>query len=124
MIRAHFYKNDRTGALTLKVTGHSGAANRGEDLVCAAASILMMTAAQDAHDLYTDGRLKEKPYLKLKSGRGKVEMVPTDAAAAEALHTLFIIQKGFLVLAANEPRFVKVRPFIIHSGDTAPETGA
>lgn len=120
MIKAHFYKDRKSGALALTVKGHSGAANRGEDLVCAAASILTMTAAQEAHDLHEDGRLTEKPLIKLASGRAKIEMIPKPDAAAEALHALYILQKGFAVLAANEPKFVKLRPFVIKD-DTADE---
>lgn len=118
MIKAHFFKDAKTGALNLRVKGHSGAANRGEDLVCAAASILTMTAAQAVFDLYAEGRTEGKPLIKLASGRARIAITPKPDAAAEALHALFIVQKGFAVLAGNEPDFVKLRPFVIKD-DTA-----
>lgn len=113
MIRAKFRVDDKTGALKMSVRGHAGSAKKGEDLVCAAASILAYTAAQDVTDLHRDGRLKEKPKVKMQSGRTTIEALPKDDAYAETLHTLFVIQKGFVLLAANQPKYVTVAPFEI-----------
>jgi len=108
MIRAKFSIQGRT--LKMVVRGHANAAKPGEDLICAGASMLAFTAAQDVSDLADAGRLEEKPVIKLQSGRTILELTPKEDAYAEALHTMFVIQKGFVVLAANNPHYVKVTP--------------
>ena len=111
MIRAKFAQDPKTGALKMSVRGHANAGKKGEDLVCAAASILAYTAAQDVTDLKNDGRLSKTPVLKMQSGRTMIEATATGDAFGELLHTLYIVQKGFVLLAANNPKYVRVSPF-------------
>lgn len=111
MIKAKFRHDKDTHELTMRVTGHSGAAKRGEDLICAAASILAFTAAQEITDLYADGRLEGRPEIRKGSGRMVITVLPKPDAYAEVLHALYILQKGFVLLAANNPKYVKVSPF-------------
>lgn len=109
MIKAKFKAED--GKLTMTMRGHSGAAERGKDLVCAAASMLAFTAAQDIIDHANAEDLQEMPKMHVAPGKVEIEVVPKEEAYAEILHTLFLIQKGLLVLQANHPKFVKVSPF-------------
>jgi len=111
MIRAKFSQDPKTGALKMRVRGHANAGKKGEDLVCAAASILAYTAAQDVTDLKNDGRLSKKPVIKMQDGRTMIEAAATGDAFGELLHTLYIVQKGFVLLAANHPQYVRVTPF-------------
>jgi uncharacterized protein YsxB (DUF464 family) len=108
MIRAKFSVQGKT--LKMSVRGHANAAKKGEDLICAGASMLAFTAAQDVRDMADAGRLEEKPVINLQDGRTILELTPKEDAFAEALHTLFIVQKGFVVLAANNPKYVRVKP--------------
>lgn len=109
MIKAKF-KRDENG-LTMTVRGHARSAEKGQDLVCAAASILAYTAAQDVTDAYRNGMLKGEPKVAFSEGKAEIDVSPKDEHFAEVLHTLFVVQKGLLLLAANNPTFVKVTPF-------------
>jgi len=112
MIRATFGKSDKERALVLTVKGHAGYADKGKDVVCAAASILALTAAQDAEDAYGAGKLTGKPLIKLRDGSTRIVLqCRDDDAYAELLHTFFIIQKGFLCLERAAPASVKTAAF-------------
>ncbi len=112
MIRAKFGKSDRARALVLTVKGHANYDEKGKDIVCAAASILALTAAQDTEDAYAAGKLAGKPEIKLKDGATRiVAQAGTDEAYAELLHSFFVIEKGFLCLQRASPAHVKVAAF-------------
>lgn len=114
MIKAVF-RVQGDNEIYMKVTGHAGAGPAGHDLVCAAASILAFTAAQDAADMHRDGRMREEPKIKLRHGCTTIRVKPKDDAYAELLHTFFVVQKGFVVLAANNPASVTVTPMTINA---------
>ena len=40
MVKAEFFTNKESGTITMKLSGHAGQAEHGNDIVCAAASIL------------------------------------------------------------------------------------
>ena len=48
MIQAAFYTDKSSGSISLKLSGHAGAANKGQDIICSAASMLAYTVAQTA----------------------------------------------------------------------------
>lgn len=106
MIKAKFWKDDK---LHMTVKGHSRSAEKGQDLICAAASMLVYTLAQDVMD-HSD-EYTEPPVVEVKSGKAEITVSPKEEVFAELLHTYFVIQKGLMVLAANNPNFVKVSPF-------------
>ena len=56
--------NRKAETLSLCVTGHAGFAAMGQDIVCAAASILVYTAAELALDMARRGQLRQPPVLK------------------------------------------------------------
>jgi uncharacterized protein YsxB (DUF464 family) len=109
VIKAKFKAED--GRITMTMRGHSGAAERGKDLVCAAASMLAFTVSQDIIDQCNAGNLQEHPDMHVSPGKVEISVIPKEDNYAEILHTFFIIQKGLLVLQANHPKFVKVSPF-------------
>ena len=112
MIRVKFGKSDRERAVVLTVKGHANFSEKGKDIVCAAASILALTAAQEATDAFAAGNLTGKPCVKLKDGGTRiVAQAKDDAAFALLLHAFFIIQKGFLCLERASPAHVKVASF-------------
>lgn len=111
MVKAEFFTNKDSGSITLKLTGHAGQAKKGEDIVCAAASILAYTVAQALQFLYEEGGLKKKPYLKLEQGNTVIAAKPRDDTYAEALHTFFVAQVGYHLLAHNYPQYVTLSSF-------------
>ena len=86
----------------MAVSGHSGAAKRGEDLICAGASMLARTAEQIALDVcgvqadVTDGRMT------------LVCKPETDEDYEYLLHAFLTLHRGFLLLEENFPQYVKV----------------
>ena len=111
MVTAEFFANKESGSITLKLTGHAGQANKGEDIVCSAVSILAYTVAQSLQFMYEQGELQKKPHIKLAEGDTIIVAKPKAEAYAEALHTFFVAQVGYHLLAHNYPQYVTLSSF-------------
>ena len=74
---------DRDGVLWLSMAGHAGAAPKGQDIVCAAATMLMYTAAQAALDMGSRGELQTSPSVKLDDGSAGVGLRPQKKSKGE-----------------------------------------
>ena len=103
--------NRKAETLSLCVTGHAGFASMGQDIVCAAASILCYTAAQTALDLYEQGKLRKKPRVDVGKGDATVTLCPGNDAAAEAMVALHTVATGFALLAHHYPEYVRFTLF-------------
>ena len=111
MVTAEFFTNKESGSITLKLTGHAGMAKKGEDIVCAGASILAYTVAQALQFMYEQGEMQKKPHIKLTEGDTVIVAKPKAETYAEALHTFFVAQVGYHLLAHNYPQYVKLSSF-------------
>lgn len=111
MVKAEFFTNKESGSITLKLSGHAGQAKKGEDIVCASASILAYTVAQALEFMYEEGGLKKKPHLKLEPGDSIIVAKPKPESYAEALHIFFVAQVGYHLLAHNYPQYVELQSF-------------
>ena len=111
MVKAQFFTNKEAGSIAMKLTGHAGQAKKGEDIVCASASILAYTVAQALQFMYEDGKLKKKPHLKLEPGDSIIVAKPRSEDYAEALHIFFVAQVGFHLLSHNYPQYVELISF-------------
>lgn len=111
MISVVFEENKEAKALTLTIKGHSGQAEIGKDIVCASASMLAYTVAQYMKFMYEQHKLKKKPVLDLEYGDTRITVKPKTDDYAEALHTFFVAQVGFNLLASNYPQYVEVKMF-------------
>lgn len=110
MIRAVF--KEHNGSIIVQLTGHAETAEKGKDLVCAAASILACTIAQMALFMHAEGKLKKKPTVSLEEGNAVVAVKPKEGNDyAEALHSYFVVQVGLSLLANKYPRAVEVKMF-------------
>ena len=108
MITARFYKKDN-GSIHMTLRGHSGAAPKGEDLICASATMLAYTVAQAVQFMHEqEGKLKRKPKISIKDGSATVIATPTEDGYAEVLHAFWVAQCGIHVLVHNYPRHVKL----------------
>lgn len=108
MIAIRFYTKPGRGTLHMTIRGHAGAGNKGEDLVCAGASMLAYTLAQAVEFLWHSGKLKRKPKLNLSEGDSAIICCPTEDAYAETLMAYWVIQCGAHVLARNYPENVRL----------------
>ena len=111
MVKAEFFTNKESGSITLKLTGHAGQAKKGEDIVCAGASILAYTVAQALQFMYEQGAMQKKPHIKLNEGDTVIVAKPKAESYAEALHTFFVAQVGYHLLAHNYPQYVALSSF-------------
>ena len=112
MVVARFTMDEKKQSVTLKVKGHAGAAPQGYDTVCASASILAYTVAQNIKMAEARGMLKYSPTVKLRDGDSIVSCrAKDDESYAELLHTYLVIQTGYQLLAHNYPQFVAVEMF-------------
>ena len=111
MLKADFFTNKESRSITLKLTGHAGQAEKGEDIVCASASILAYTVAQALQFMYEQGDLVRKPHIKLEDGDAVIVARPKEDAYAEALHIFFVAQVGYYLLAHNYPQYVTLSSF-------------
>lgn len=110
MITAKFYVKPENGTIHMEIKGHARAAPKGEDLICASATMLAYTVAQAVQFLWENGKLKKRPKIHITDGRAMVIAMPKEDGYAEALHTFWVAQCGFHVLCHNYPRFVELEP--------------
>ena len=108
MITVRFYQKPSNGSIHMTLKGHAQAAPKGEDLVCASATMLAYTVAQAVQFMHEQGKLKKKPKISLKEGNATIIATPTEDGYAEALHTFWVAQCGIHVLQHNYPQHVKL----------------
>lgn len=109
MIQVAFQEAQNRRALSFRLQGHAGQAPHGQDLVCAAASILAYTAAQVISDMYADSKLSLRPCIRLNRGDALVVVRPKEEFYDEALYALYLVQRGYYLLERNYPQYVKLR---------------
>lgn len=100
------------GTYIVRLEGHAGQADVGQDIVCAAASILCYTAAQTAIDLYDAGKLRKEPRTVMEPGDCAITICPKRGAVAEVLVALRTIETGFALLAHHYPEYVAFTPLM------------
>ena len=108
MIKIHFWQEKDNGSIHLKVKGHAGTAPKGQDLVCASATMLVYTVAQAMAFMHEQGQLEEKPHIKIREGKAIVVARPKEDFYAEVLHTFWVAQCGAHLLAKNYPEAVSL----------------
>ena len=99
MIRARYARR----ALTLSICGHARSAPKGEDLVCAAASILAFTAEaalQDEAERFYPRAVK-------KPGELRLSCEPSAGSRKACRRLLDTLWFGFELLAREYPDYVK-----------------
>ena len=112
MITVSFFRDKKSKTLILKVSGHAGAAEAGHDIICASASILAYTVAQEAKNMERRHQLSEPAYIRIDDGEAVITIFPkNDAAYADALHTFYVAEVGYNLLAHNYPQYVELKRF-------------
>lgn len=101
MIRVEY---DRKGCC-VTVTGHAGYAERGEDILCAAASMLLQTLAAAMRELHARG-LAEDIVVTLHQGAGEVSCIPAEETRCVVLTVMDSIMLGYALLARDYGEYV------------------
>ena len=93
--------------LRLSMEGHAKAAPAGQDLVCAALSMLMMCLERRLRD-YGDGL-----WLTVKKAGGSacIEARAEDELLEKCRESFDTVFAGFMLLAENRPEHVRAREF-------------
>lgn len=108
MIRATFSYDKEKREATLKISGHAGQAKRGDDIICASASILAYTLAQVIKAMEHHGDLAEPPTIDMESGDAVIVCRARDPFLfAEIMYAFFVVETGYTLLAKNYPQFVE-----------------
>lgn len=95
--------------MTMK--GHAGTAPKGEDLVCAGATMLAYTLAQTVDFFRRDGKLAKDPKLRLMEGDCEIVCTPTKESYGQVLNAFWVQQCGAMVLAENYRENVRLEGF-------------
>lgn len=107
MITAHFDYRDMT--LTCDVVGHAGG-TKGKDLVCAGASMLVMTLAQKLTELGESGiGMPDSQKTEIADGAAHLSIKAADDLEFALIRLIYnTIASGFLLLSHNYPDKVRV----------------
>ena len=114
MIHIKFYKSD--DLIHMDMQGHAGTEKKGQDLVCAAATMLTYTLAQAVQFLYENDRLMEKPKIKILDGYAHITVMPRRCSISETLLAFWTVQAGAFVLERNYPQAVSLVAMEISNG--------
>lgn len=109
MLKVTFEKDQME--LTLRVEGHAGQANIGNDIICSACSILAYTVAQLVKTAYEVGDLKYRPEVKLESGDAVISCIPKEDTYCTILGIYMFAEVGYKLLTHNFPQFVELKSF-------------
>lgn len=92
-------------AFRVTVSGHAGYAERGEDILCAAASMLLQTLGAAVQELCRRG-LAEEVTVDLRHGQGEVSCVPVEEFRCVARTVMDSVLLGFELLARDYGEYV------------------
>ena len=106
MIRVTFTENDNN--LSLRLEGHAGYAEIGNDIVCASATILAGTVAQLVMEADHKGDLESAPEIKLEPGDSLISCKPTEETMDKMKNIYSFAKTGYVVLAYNNPQYVEL----------------
>ena len=109
MIKATF--NEKNGVFKMKIDGHSGFAQKGNDIVCSAASILTCSVGQIVEQAWNNEQLQDKPKIRLREGKGYIACKPTADGYSHIREAYKFAEVGFILLAYNYPQNVDVTMF-------------
>lgn len=108
MITASLIVDEKDRSLSLEVKGHAGQAEIGKDIICASASILLYTVAQEVMDMTRKGEVLS--VTNINEGDSTVSCkCKTEEAYSEAIRVFYFGMVGYQLLAHNYPQFVEYK---------------
>ena len=104
------YTHDRESReCSLRVTGHAGQAEHGHDIVCASASILAYTIAQEMRNMKILGMLEDSPTIELDSGDATIVCKARNDKVYDQMERAFYLAcVGYNLLEHSYPQYVKL----------------
>lgn len=92
--------NSTGSTFELEIEGHAQSAPKGEDLICAAASILVHTAAAIVQE-----SSKDITEIDISDGKARIKLTEYDPVAVVEMA---VIVKGFVLLMQEYPEYIKI----------------
>lgn len=117
MIRATVARTVRASGVTgyeVKAEGHAGAGKYGQDVVCAAVSVLLQTLANEVTEAARAGLLAVG-VVAHGDGWMKVEMTPTDQTQDMVEAWVQLVQDGIDALAESYPENVELEVHYVYA---------
>lgn len=108
MIHAKFYCVDPEGSLHMVMWGHAGAAPKGQDLVCAGASVVACALAEGMEMAYEQGMLRRYPRIVLQAGKAEVIALPKTAFFRDVLMLFWMAEVAMNLLGREFPQNVSL----------------
>ena len=99
---------ERGKNLSLRLEGHAGYSEYGNDTVCAAASILAFTVAQFVKEAELNGDLESPSEVKLESGDTIVSCEPSEDIFGGMADVYQFAKMGYALLQHNYPQYVRL----------------
>ena len=93
--------------MELKMSGHAEYAEKGQDIVCSAASILFFTLNEAL--LQSEEMLEEKPVITYEDGNGLLSCKPKEEYKGNIARTYWTVLVGIEMLARCYPKNVKLK---------------
>ena len=109
MIRVQLDTRGDKKAFALTVKGHAGLSQAGQDIVCAAASIITYTLADRVFTMWKEDKLQDRPVVRLSSGDAAILCRPREEHWQEALYTFATASAGYALLSKNYPEYVRYK---------------
>ena len=105
--------NAESGVLVFRAKGHAEAGKRGNDIVCAAASILTMTLAKQVTEAYKAGWIDDSAICQLSPEETEISCVVQDEDVFGELARIYLtIASGYELLADHYPEHIKFKSSI------------
>lgn len=111
MIKVTFEMDEERRMVKMTMKGHAQYSDVGNDIICASASMLAYTLAQNVSDMQKCGNLQYEPTIKLNKGNAIVSCRCCDGFYDMLVHTFMVIQRGFELLENNYPKNVALTKF-------------
>lgn len=92
--------NSTGSTFEFKIEGHARSAPKGEDLICAAATILVRTAAAILQE-----SSKDITEIDISDGKARIKLTEYDPVAVVEMS---VIVKGFVLLMQEYPEYIKI----------------
>ena len=93
----------------VRILGHAGAGEKGEDVVCAGVSALAQTLAANVRHWQASGKLKKEADISLSDGEGLISWEPKHGYEAATRQVAVSICAGFELIAVELPQYVSFR---------------
>lgn len=91
----------------LRMKGHAGYAEEGQDIICASASMLFYTLCQSVRSM--EESLIKEPVMQMTKGRAVISCVPKSEHEGTIDVIFYTVLNGFHMLSQQHPEHVNLK---------------